>query len=68
MMILSPEPLAEPVCDPFYEAVADWDDSLANLSRFFANERDRSAANLAPCACGHIALFCSCEEDVHRAL
>lgn len=44
-------------------ACADQDKAIDALSRFLSSEIEKSKARLAPCVCGHVAMFCACDEE-----
>jgi len=45
------------------DASADQGKAIDALAHFLSNEIAKSDARLAPCVCGHIALFCACVEE-----
>lgn len=48
---------------PLLDAARQQATALDRLSDFLAAEIARIDANLAPCRCGHAAMFCACNDE-----
>lgn len=46
------------------DASADQGKAIDALAHFLTNEIAKSDARLAPCVCGHVAMFCACGEEL----
>ena len=56
-------PAIREAAQSFADASAQHQDAIASLQRFLTNEIAKCDARLAPCVCGHVAMFCACEEQ-----
>lgn len=59
-------PLADRQSIDFLAAANDLDDACNALAHFLTGEVVKADARLAPCECGHVAMFCACTvgEDI----
>lgn len=55
-------PAIREAAQSFIDSSAQQQDAIASLQRFLTNEIAKSDARLAPCVCGHVVMFCACEE------
>lgn len=51
-----------PLADRLLDAAVSLDASADALQRFLSAEIEKSKARLTPCVCGHVAMFCACDE------
>lgn len=56
-------PAIREAAQSFVDASAQQDAAIEALSRFLTGEIVKSDARLAPCVCGHVVMFCACEEQ-----
>lgn len=47
----------------FADATAEQGRTIDALAHFLTDEIAKSDARLAPCVCGHVAMFCACVEQ-----